>query len=84
MMAPRDHEDDDLTLHDLIEGPTRDLTAARAAALARTNAAARPTSDDHEVDGTSRPFCPGQLHDRARQPHDRAGEWCAASMGEVA
>ncbi len=31
-MAPRDHEDDDLTLHDLIEGPTRDLTAARAAA----------------------------------------------------
>ncbi len=66
-MAPRDHEDDDLTLHDLIEGPTRDLTAARAAALARTNAAARPTSDDHEVDGTSG-------DPQGSQPHDRRGE----------
>lgn len=66
-MAARDHEDDDLTLHDLIEGPTRDLTAARAAALARTNAAARPTSDDHEVDGTSG-------DPQGSQPHDRRGE----------
>ncbi|WFE33084.1 MaoC/PaaZ C-terminal domain-containing protein [Micromonospora sp. WMMD975] len=34
-MATRDHEPDDLTLHDLIEGPTQDLTSARAALAAR-------------------------------------------------
>ncbi|MFI7507649.1 MaoC/PaaZ C-terminal domain-containing protein [Micromonospora aurantiaca] len=64
-MAPRDHEDDDLTLHDLIEGPTRDLTAARAAAQAQSHPTqAHPSSDDHEVDGTSGDPQGSQLHDR--------------------
>ncbi|RLQ11853.1 hypothetical protein EAD96_00960, partial [Micromonospora sp. BL1] len=57
----KDHEED-LTLHDLIEGPTRDLTSARAAALAQTNA--RPASGDHEVDGTSGDPQGSQLHDQ--------------------
>ncbi|WBC10928.1 MaoC/PaaZ C-terminal domain-containing protein [Micromonospora sp. WMMA1947] len=65
---PKDHEDDDLTLHDLIEGPTRDLTAARAAALAQSRT--RPTSVDHEVDGTSG-------DPQGSQPHDRRGEGVA-------
>ncbi|MDO3683704.1 MaoC/PaaZ C-terminal domain-containing protein [Micromonospora sp. C28ISP2-4] len=68
-MAPRDHEEDDLTLHDLIEGPTRDLTSARAAALAQTRShpaptPTRPAPDDHEVDGTSGDPQGSQLHDR--------------------
>ncbi|MFG1675176.1 MaoC/PaaZ C-terminal domain-containing protein [Micromonospora sp. NPDC049282] len=73
-MASRDHEADDLTLHDLIEGPTQDLTSARAAALAAQATPAEPTQDlsalapprsvDDEVDGTSGDPQRGQLLDR--------------------
>ncbi|MFC0100247.1 MaoC/PaaZ C-terminal domain-containing protein [Micromonospora marina] len=65
-------QNDDLSLHDLIEGPTRDLTAARAAALARTQA--RSTSDDHEADGTSE-------DPRGSQPHDRRSEGASEGAG---
>ncbi|GAB3055747.1 MaoC/PaaZ C-terminal domain-containing protein [Micromonospora schwarzwaldensis] len=70
-MAPRDHDRDDLTLPDLIEGPTQDLTSARAAALAARAtppppSSASPHSDDREVDGT---FGDPQ----GRQPHDQRG-----------
>ncbi|MFI5837055.1 MaoC/PaaZ C-terminal domain-containing protein [Micromonospora sp. NPDC051300] len=51
---------EELSLHDLIEGRTQDLTSARAAL-------APPHPIDHEVDGTS-----GDPQDR--QPHDRRGE----------
>ncbi|SCG56858.1 MaoC like domain-containing protein [Micromonospora humi] len=62
---------EELSLHDLIEGRTQDLTSARAAALTTPTqdlSALAPTSPvDHEVDGTS-----GDRQDR--QLHDRRGE----------
>ncbi|MFI7210455.1 MaoC/PaaZ C-terminal domain-containing protein [Micromonospora maritima] len=73
-MATSDQEPDDLSLHDLIEGPTQDLTSARAALAARATPPVEPTQDlsalvpprsvDHEVGGTSGDPQRRQLHDR--------------------
>ncbi|MFI2708832.1 MaoC/PaaZ C-terminal domain-containing protein [Micromonospora sp. NPDC018662] len=52
-MPFRDHDPDDLTLPDLIAGPTQDLSAF-----------APPRSGDHEIDGTSGDPQGRQLHDQ--------------------
>ncbi|MGC4894466.1 MaoC/PaaZ C-terminal domain-containing protein [Micromonospora sp. DT31] len=59
-----DRKKNDLTLHDMIEGPTQDLTSARAAALARST----PGRIDHGPgDGSGDP-------QRRRPAEQRSGE----------